>query len=58
MVTPNVGDIVYSIIGHRYRVLEVYTPYRFRLQAVTSNGVSLVDIGTPFMAGRSDLRLD
>ena len=54
MHSAKVGSIVYSIIGHPFRVL-AGGPWLYRVQPLTSNGVELVPIGGPVNLGYSDI---
>ena len=56
--TVAVGDIAQDHTGHWYQIVTVYTQYRFMVQALTPCGADLVPIGSPFMIGRSELRID
>ncbi len=56
--TRQVGDMVQDHLGHWYEILEVLSPYTYRVQALTyaKSTPQWVRIGTPFVLGRSDLR--
>jgi hypothetical protein len=52
------GQMVRDGLGHWYQVIEVQSPYRYRVQPFTPCGTGLAPIGTPVSVGRSEMRAD